>query len=308
MKKLILVTSLQLCILVAKCAVNTDTTVTANLDNADTNTTADFIPPNPLAVTSSITASPSANTGFGAVAQAMPSKADSFPHLFESFHLRDYRPTVAGVVVPVMMLSYGFYALHNPTLQSLNHTTKTELQEPHLRTHVDNYLEYTPALSVYALNLMGIKGKHDFKERTIILGISSLLMSSTLATVKKATHSLRPDGSTYNSFPSGHTATSFMGAMFMWEEYKDVSPWYGIAGFAVAATTGTLRMYNNRHWLSDVVAGAGLGILSTKTAYWLYPKFDRMFSRKDKAESHTIILPTYDAQWKTAGLSLVFFH
>ena len=30
-------------------------------------------------------------------------------------------------------------------------------------------------------------------------------------------------------------------------------------------------MYNNRHWLTDVAAGAGIGILSTKIAYWLYP-------------------------------------
>lgn len=219
--------------------------------------------------------------------------------------IRDYRPTTAGLVVPGLMLGYGFYALKNPTLQALNHTTRAELQEDHPRFHtsIDNYLEYTPALSVYALNLIGIKGKHNFKERTIILGISSLLMSSTLSVTKRATHSLRPDGSTYNSFPSGHTATSFMGAMFMWEEYKDVSPWYGIAGFAVAATTGTLRMYNNRHWFSDVVAGAGLGILSTKAAYWIYPKLDKAFKGKS-----TVVMPTYDAQWKAPGVSVVLIR
>jgi membrane-associated phospholipid phosphatase len=53
--------------------------------------------------------------------------------------------------------------------------------------------------------------------------------------------------------------------------YKDVSIWYGISGYIIASGTGVLRIYNNRHWLTDVAAGAGM-ILCTKTAYWLYPK------------------------------------
>jgi membrane-associated phospholipid phosphatase len=57
-----------------------------------------------------------------------------------------------------------------------------------------------------------------------------------------------------------------------WQEYKDVSIWYGISGYVVATGTGFFRMYNDRHWLTDVAAGAGIGILCTKTAYWLYPK------------------------------------
>jgi membrane-associated phospholipid phosphatase len=130
-------------------------------------------------------------------------------------------------------------------------------------------------------------------------------MSGSVGMLKSSTHILRPDGSTYNSFPSGHTSTAFMGAQFMWEEYKDVSPWYGIAGYAVATTTGVLRLYNNRHWVSDVVTGAGIGMLSTKAAYWLYPKLQRAFIPKS-AMMNAVILPTYNAEWKTAGISLLF--
>jgi membrane-associated phospholipid phosphatase len=93
----------------------------------------------------------------------------------------------------------------------------------------------------------------------------------------------RPDGSSNNSFPSGHTANAFMGAEFLYQEYKDVSPWYGIAGYVVATGTGLFRMYNNRHWFSDVVAGAGFGILSTKVAYWIYPWMkEKIFKEKTK--------------------------
>ena len=71
-----------------------------------------------------------------------------------------------------------------------------------------------------------------------------------------------------------------MGAEMLYQEYKDVSPWIGNSGYAMAALTGFLRVYNNRHYLNDVVAGACIGILCTKLGYWLQPK---LFKKKKKA-------------------------
>jgi membrane-associated phospholipid phosphatase len=154
--------------------------------------------------------------------------------------------------------------------------------------------------------MAGIRGKHNFADRTILLGMSSLITTGSTFAIKSATNRLRPDGSTYNSFPSGHTAIAFMSAQFMWEEYHEVSPWYGVAGYAVAATTGALRIYNNRHWVSDVVAGAGLGILSTKAAYWMYPKLQRLFIRNpEQTSTRVMLMPNYNAQWKSVGLSMM---
>lgn len=218
----------------------------------------------------------------------------------------NYTARLASMIVPTAMLTYGAVSLTGGKLRSLDRTTKNEIMEDHatFRTNVDDYLKWVPAAAVYALNAAGIKGKHNFGDRSALFAMSAVLTSATTFVIKDATGRLRPDGSTYNSFPSGHTAIAFMSAQFMWEEYHEVSPWYGVAGYAVAASTGVLRMYNNRHWLSDVVTGAGLGILSTKAAYWAYPKIQRVFGpRHHESANRMIITPNYNVQWKSAGLS-----
>jgi len=104
-------------------------------------------------------------------------------------------------------------------------------------------------------------------------------MNVTVSSIKEITHEQRPNGADYLSFPSGHTAEAFASAEFLMQEYKNVSIWYGIGGYAVATSVAFLRMYNNKHWLSDVIAGAGFGIISTRLAYVLYPKIKKLFSR-----------------------------
>ncbi|MBC7868474.1 MAG: phosphatase PAP2 family protein, partial [Gloeobacteraceae cyanobacterium ES-bin-316] len=130
----------------------------------------------------------------------------------------------------------------------------------------------------------------------------NMMLTTTIFSVKKISQQLRPDGSNYFSFPSGHTAEAFASAEFLYQEYKNVSPWYGVAGYAMAATTGYLRMYNNKHWLGDVMAGAGIGILSTKVAYWIYPTIKRkLFKNKSM---NTMIMPWY--QSGIGGISLIY--
>jgi membrane-associated phospholipid phosphatase len=148
-------------------------------------------------------------------------------------------------------------------------------------------------LSVYALNAAGIHGEHNFKDRTILLLMSNVIANGTVFAVKGWSHERRPDGSDYASFPSGHTAEAFVGAEFMRLEYKNVSPWYGVAGYAMATATGMLRMYNDKHWASDVIAGAGVGIASTRIAYWLYPKMQHWFGKGKNPDVVNFVMPTY---------------
>jgi len=210
---------------------------------------------------------------------------------------------VKGLFLPVAMIIYGFNSLENPTIQSWDDGLKTEvfLERSPKPLHIDNFLQFAPAVAVYGLNLAGVKGKHNFRDRTMIYLLSNMIMGATVYSAKHFSSYTRPDGSNNLSFPSGHTAEAFTSAEFLRQEYKDVSPWYGVAGYAVATATGYLRIYNNRHWLSDVIGGAGIGMASTKIAYWLYPKIQRAVF-KDKPVN-TLIMPSF--QNGSPGISLV---
>ncbi len=201
-------------------------------------------------------------------------------------------------VLPAAMIAYGATAVRNGTLQHFNGSVKEEIwvDNPHSKTKIDNFLMFSPAVAVYGLNALGIHGAHNFKDRTMIYLMANVFAQGTVFSVKGWSHEMRPDGSDRLSFPSGHTAEAFASAEFMRLEYKDVSPWYGVAGYALATATGALRMYNNKHWMSDVVAGAGVGIASTRLAYWLYPKMQHWFGKKETGENApvTMVMPTYN--------------
>lgn len=214
-----------------------------------------------------------------------------------------YKPKVAAFIIPAVFIGYGVMSLTGDNvIRRLDYSTKGELQEDHplFAAHADDYMQFAPAAAVYGLNLLGIKGKHTLLDATGLYVLSSAIMGGSVTALKKATHRLRPNGSGYTSFPSGHTANAFAAAEFLKQEYKDVSPWYGYAGYTVAIATGVLRTYNNKHWASDVVAGAGFGILSTKLSYLLYPKLKKLIT--GKGSFNYTVMPSY--QQHSMGLSL----
>ncbi|MDR0713375.1 MAG: phosphatase PAP2 family protein, partial [Bacteroidales bacterium] len=202
------------------------------------------------------------------------------------------------LILPVTLMAYGTVEIWAaPKIRLLNYVIGHSISaHTPKKFRVDNVSQYVPALSVYALNLAGIKGKNSFKERTVILGTSALLTAITVNIIKYTVCEERPDKSAFNSFPSGHTAVAFMGAEFLRQEYKEVSVWYGVAGYTVAFITGAFRIYNNRHWVGDVAFGAGIGILCTKTAYWLYPVLRKKFLKNRKQRENITLLPYSNGQ------------
>lgn len=208
------------------------------------------------------------------------------------------------LIIPTALIGYGVIGIESDLINNFDEDINEELEETiDDQFTIDDFSTFVPAASVYALNLFGVKGKNNFKDRTIILSTATLIMGTSVLTLKSTTNVTRPDGNSDDSFPSGHTAVAFMGAEFLWQEYKEVSVWYGISGYAVALGTGFFRMYNNRHWLTDVAAGAGIGILSTKIAYWMYPFLNSKLFKSEQSNSVNYLTPMI--MNKQYGLSFI---
>jgi membrane-associated phospholipid phosphatase len=205
-------------------------------------------------------------------------------------------------IIPAVFVGYGIVSLGNNTpLRKLDIRISNEIKRnsPNSFSKVDDYLRYVPAAAVYGLNLAGIKGKNTLLDATAIYVLTTGISGGIAVPIKRLTDRTRPDNSDHHSFPSGHATTAFASAEFLMQEYKDVSRLYGYAGYTVATATAVMRLYNKKHWLSDVVGGAGVGILSTKLSYLIYPKIKQLFSKRDN--DHFSLVPSY--QQKTYGLA-----
>lgn len=216
------------------------------------------------------------------------------------------------LIAPSVLIGLGVVGYATGGFGGLDRMVRDKVVSWNVRkTRVDDYLQFAPIVVAYGLDLCGVRARHSFKDRTMILATAAMFTAAMSLGGKYAVGRLRPDGSAHNSFPSGHTAVAFMGAEYMRQEYAHLSPWYGIGAYAAATAVGVLRVYNNRHWVTDVLVGAGVGILGTRIAYWLYPYLNqwlfggRTTCRKAAATSSissAMALPYYDGQ--TAGLCM----
>ena len=64
-----------------------------------------------------------------------------------------------------------------------------------------------------------------------------------------------------------------------------------MGGYSVATATAAIRVLGKKHWMSDVVAGAGVGIVSTELAYWAYPLVHRLLLRG--LQNRAMVVPLY---------------
>lgn len=139
---------------------------------------------------------------------------------------------------------------------------------------IDDYARYVPIAQLYVADLAGVRSKNHWFDQTKNLIISVAITDFITYRLKQAIHKKRPGGSNTNAMPSGHTSLAFTNASVLYEEFKGTSKLLAYSGYGFAATTGAFRTLNNAHWISDVLVGAGIGILVTKLVY----HFDYLFS------------------------------
>lgn len=128
------------------------------------------------------------------------------------------------------------------------------------------FLPAMPYVLDLGLGVTGVKAQHRFLDRTLEAGVSLALAGGVSLLMKCFIDSPRPDGTDHDSFPSAHACIAFAGAELTRLEYG----WgWGAAAYVMATGVAMLRMFHDRHWLSDVLFGAGLGILCAQAGHWL---------------------------------------
>lgn len=242
------------------------------------------------------------------VAQIITSSVDSIDtkkHL--SIEHVDYKFKLQQIITPAALLGVGIVGIY--TFQDTKNEFQNILSSNKPQTRVDEYLQFVPAVSYLGLGFCSnIDRSHDFKNRLMTAATAYIVSTALTYGTKYAFQEKRPDGSSDDSFPSGHTARAFTGAELMRIEYGNL---IGLAGYSIASATAFLRVYNNRHWINDIFAGAAIGIISARIAYWLLPLERKLFrlnneTRNDKSNRELILIPCVSPNNLSLSLALTF--
>ena len=173
-----------------------------------------------------------------------------------------------ALAIPAVLIGYGSYTFNGGGFYT-NQDAQRDIHRlfPTAHSRVADYLIFAPYLELGAVALAGVQSRNDRLNVLLIIAKSEAIMLASTFAVKTISHEERPDGSDNLSFPSGHTAQAFLAASIVHTELRDKSQWYGVGAYALASSVGVLRMVNDKHWQSDVVAGAGFGILAAHLGY-----------------------------------------
>jgi membrane-associated phospholipid phosphatase len=195
--------------------------------------------------------------------QAAVFKTDSVPAI--NHHPREW-------IAPAALFGTGVMFATIPALNRFEKNLNTEIKKTGRQTQIDQATQFLSAIAVFAMDAAGLKGANKVPKQIQLFGASQLSAALLVYPMKIIVSRERPNGSDNRSFPSGHATRAFVSAEFLHQEFGHLSPWVSIAGYTTAGATAYLRLYQNEHWLSDVLAGAAIGMASTKLVYWLNKK------------------------------------
>ncbi|MGN6298468.1 MAG: phosphatase PAP2 family protein [Ginsengibacter sp.] len=182
-----------------------------------------------------------------------------------------------AIIVPATFLIYGGLKPVIKAIPELDDKIMRNVETNHATFHTNaaDYLMWAPSAAIYTLDAFNVKTQHTFKQHLILDAGSIVITGAFGFGMRKITENIRAFNQEGSKFPSGHTANAFRGAEILHQELKYSHPILSYSGYVVSTGVGMLRIYNKQHYLSEVIAGAGLGILSTKLTYWIFDKIKR---------------------------------
>lgn len=202
------------------------------------------------------------------------------------------RPAFRRTVVPAALLTLAVLGTEKVDAMETDEALRREVRaHVRIRTNIDDQLRNVPAYASLGLSLAGVKGRHNTLNQALLFGLTYTINNTLTSNLKQLTHVTRPLGNSFDSFPSQHASAAFSAAALLHKEYGSRSLWYSAGGYTIATATGALRIAKDNHWLSDVMAGAAVGMISTELAYWAYPWLHRQLIKGlgDRA----VVIPSY---------------
>jgi len=191
-----------------------------------------------------------------------------------------------ALIIPATFLIYGGLKPVVNGISKLDNHIMAHVQQkyPHFHSNASDYLMWVPSAMIYSLDAFKVKTAHSFKQH-LLLDAGSIAITGALGFgMRIISRNIKSFNTNNTDFPSGHTANAFRGAEILHQELKDKHTLLSYSGYFVATSVGVLRIYGKQHYFSQVVAGAGLGILSTKITYWI---FDKIKNAKEGREKHS---------------------
>lgn len=173
-------------------------------------------------------------------------------------------------------------------------------------------LRIVPSAAHLTLGLVGAESSLPFGDRLVESAIAHVLCIGVGYAAKSVSHVPRPDGSDDKSFPSGHAIVAFTGAELMRMDYGNA---WGAGAYVLSSGVAASRVLTGRHWFSDVLAGASLGILCAHAGRWLLGPVKSAFGLPewswDGISRHPVqvaLIPGADPMsgTPTAGIHLLF--
>lgn len=210
------------------------------------------------------------------------------------------------LIAPSILITTGAISISGRWSDSLKNTVRDGFinWKGYKTTYCDEIIKFIPIVGYLTLDLFGAKTTTTIPTKICTGSIALVTMAGITYGLKYCITEKRPNSNEYNSFPSGHTALAFTGAELVRKEYGN---YWGLGSYTIATTVAFFRLYNDEHWINDVITSAGIGILSADLAYALLPVTEKVLNKVFTQASDVSFQPIINPIEKLCAVSCTVY-